>query len=291
MAGQYKQGIDFWPRSVQLIRDPKLRVPKMKYGYLAVIVYELLLDMMFADKGYYIDYSRKPDVIWTVLEGLMGKHQPAYETIAECIEDLTACELFSGDLFKREIITSRRAQETYYRATVERKMANIDWSIWMLTEAEMTAVSDRSVILVQFRDVRPNDSVNRPNDSQSKVKQSKVKQSKKEIGADKPPTPAKSVKMFVPPTLEEVTEYCSRRGNSINPQRFLDYFEASGWVDSKGNKVKNWKQKIITWESRELNVAFTAQTQASTGNPFFDMLRKEVNADDEGANHDVVRDY
>ena len=172
MAGQYKQGLDFWPRSVQLVRDPKLRTPKMKHGYLAIIVYELLLDLLFADKGYYIDYSRKEDVVWTVLEGLMGKHQPTYDTIAECIEGLTACELFSGDLFKREIITSRRAQETYYRATVERKMVNINWEIWMLSGAEMKAISKKSVILEHFLHHRPNDSVNRPNDLQSKVNKS-----------------------------------------------------------------------------------------------------------------------
>ncbi len=55
-------------------------------------------------------------------------------------------------------------------------------------------------------------------------------------------------KEFVPPTLEEVKEYCLSRKNNIDPNYFYDYFSSSDWVDSKGNKVKNWKQKIITWE-------------------------------------------
>lgn len=55
-------------------------------------------------------------------------------------------------------------------------------------------------------------------------------------------------KKFVPPTLDEVVAYCKERKNYVDAQKFFDYFEASGWVDSKGNKVKNWKQKIITWE-------------------------------------------
>lgn len=54
---------------------------------------------------------------------------------------------------------------------------------------------------------------------------------------------------FIPPTLEEVKEYCLTRNNNINAQYFYDYFNSSNWVDSKGNKVKNWKQKVITWES------------------------------------------
>lgn len=55
-------------------------------------------------------------------------------------------------------------------------------------------------------------------------------------------------KRFKKPTLEEIEEYCKQRNSSVNPKTFYEYFETGGWVDSKGNKVKNWKQKIITWE-------------------------------------------
>lgn len=55
-------------------------------------------------------------------------------------------------------------------------------------------------------------------------------------------------KKFIPPTIDEVVAYCKERKNNIDAQMFFDYFETSGWVDSKGNKVKNWKQKIIVWE-------------------------------------------
>ena len=53
---------------------------------------------------------------------------------------------------------------------------------------------------------------------------------------------------FEKPTLEEVEEYCKNRNSNVDAKTFYDYFEVGGWVDSKGNKVKNWKQKIITWE-------------------------------------------
>jgi biotin operon repressor len=54
---------------------------------------------------------------------------------------------------------------------------------------------------------------------------------------------------FKKPTLEEVEEYCRQRNSSVDARTFYEYFETGGWVDSKGNKVKNWKQKIITWEN------------------------------------------
>ena len=58
-------------------------------------------------------------------------------------------------------------------------------------------------------------------------------------------------KEFMPPTLEEVKEYAVKRGIPDLAQKFFEYFTAGNWVDSKGQKVKNWKQKFLTWESSE----------------------------------------
>jgi hypothetical protein len=33
----------------------------------------------------------------------------------------------------------------------------------------------------------------------------------------------------------------------VNAKQFFDYFEEGNWTDSKGQKVKNWKQKLLTW--------------------------------------------
>lgn len=52
---------------------------------------------------------------------------------------------------------------------------------------------------------------------------------------------------FAPPTLKEVTDYCTERGNSVEPQRFLDHYEANGWMRGK-NKIKDWKACVRTWE-------------------------------------------
>ncbi len=53
---------------------------------------------------------------------------------------------------------------------------------------------------------------------------------------------------FVPPTLEEVEAYCQERKNNISPQRFIDYYEARGWM--LGNTpMESWKAAIRSWES------------------------------------------
>ncbi len=51
-----------------------------------------------------------------------------------------------------------------------------------------------------------------------------------------------------PPTLEEIEKYCRERNSTVDPQKFFEYFEAGNWKDSKGQPVRNWKQKLLTWE-------------------------------------------
>lgn len=55
---------------------------------------------------------------------------------------------------------------------------------------------------------------------------------------------------FKPPTVSEVAAYCSERNNGINAQKFIDHYEANGWMRGK-NKIKCWKACVRTWESRD----------------------------------------
>lgn len=55
---------------------------------------------------------------------------------------------------------------------------------------------------------------------------------------------------FVPPTAEEVREYCKERGNNVDAERFVDFYSAKGWMVGK-NKMKDWKACVRTWEKRD----------------------------------------
>lgn len=65
-----------------------------------------------------------------------------------------------------------------------------------------------------------------------------------------PPKPRLS---FKPPTLDEVTAYAKERNSLVNPKAFWEYFQNGNppWTDSKGHLVRAWKQKFITWDSRD----------------------------------------
>jgi len=61
------------------------------------------------------------------------------------------------------------------------------------------------------------------------------------------------MKRFKPPTLEEIEQYVAEKKLCIDPKFFLEFFEEGNWHDSRGNPVKNWKQKILTWHRQQID--------------------------------------
>lgn len=181
MAAPQKTGLNYYPRDTDLLKDRKFVKAKIKYGYLSLVVYDALLEIIYRDKGYYVDYSEeeKETVVWDILESLRGKYLVEAATIYKVIEMLVECRLFSRYHFEQGIITSKRIQETYYKCTVERKNVEVEKNIWMLTVPEMEALSKKSTILSFFIN-QPNNEDNRQNNeaNQSHIEQSKENKNK-----------------------------------------------------------------------------------------------------------------
>lgn len=77
---------------------------------------------------------------------------------------------------------------------------------------------------------------------------------------------------FVPPTLDEVIAYCQERGNSVDAERFVSFYQSNGWKVGK-NQMKDWRAAVRTWERDNMSQA-KAQTKS-----FADIWREM--ADDE----------
>lgn len=55
---------------------------------------------------------------------------------------------------------------------------------------------------------------------------------------------------FKKPTVDEVSAYCRERRNSVNAERFVDFYESKGWrIGSQ--PMKDWKAAVRTWEQRD----------------------------------------
>jgi hypothetical protein len=69
---------------------------------------------------------------------------------------------------------------------------------------------------------------------------------KAETKEEKKKEEKKRASPFVPPTVEEVEQYCKDKGYEVNAKQFIEYYAVAKWHDAKGNPVKSWKQKIIS---------------------------------------------
>jgi len=53
---------------------------------------------------------------------------------------------------------------------------------------------------------------------------------------------------FTPPSVDEVSDYCDERNKGVDPQTFIDFYQAKGWMVGK-NKMQDWKACVRTWET------------------------------------------
>ena len=67
----------------------------------------------------------------------------------------------------------------------------------------------------------------------------------------------------IPPTVDMVVAYCKKRNNGIDAQRFIDFYEARGWMIGK-TKMKDWQAAIRTWERRAQHGADCEASQSKS---------------------------
>lgn len=60
----------------------------------------------------------------------------------------------------------------------------------------------------------------------------------------------KKTKRFIAPSVDDVRAYCRERGNSVNADSFVNFYESKGWKVGK-EPMKDWKAAVRTWEQRE----------------------------------------
>ncbi len=56
--------------------------------------------------------------------------------------------------------------------------------------------------------------------------------------------------IFVPPTTEEVEAYCRERMNTVDAERFVDFYSSKNWMVGK-NRMSDWKAAVRNWERQE----------------------------------------
>ena len=189
-------------------------------------------------------------IFWILIETL--RDQPDYKYPLMLIPAISRRYNTTAEKMKTVIMQYNLFEiendEFFYSDSLNRRMEHLEHRREIAVRAGKESAKKRLLLNGSSTDVQP--TLNECSTSkvkESKVNKSKVKESKGDIG-DESPTHTK----FIPPTVEEIKVYCLERKNSVDAERFLDFYSAKGWMIGK-NKVKDWKACIRTWERGDNN--------------------------------------
>lgn len=77
------------------------------------------------------------------------------------------------------------------------------------------------------------------------LKEDREKINQKENEENKPT----ARRVFKVPTLDEVRDYISGKGYSVDPEEFFSFYESQGWHVGK-NKMRDWHRAVSYWQCR-----------------------------------------
>ena len=234
MPRPQKEGLDYFPLDVDIDQDDKVQLIEAQFG---VIGFGILIKifMKIYKEGYFYEWTEKEQLLFS--RRINVDINQVNDVINECLK----WGLFDQKLYKKySILTSKGIQSRYMEAVRRRKQVQIIKEYFLIDQSKYSNIIFVNINPINDDNNTISEDVNVSNNPQSKVKESKVKESK-----------VKNI--FIPPTLEEVTEYCRERNNGIDPQRFIDFYSAKGWMIGK-NKMKDWKAAVRTWERGQKGV-------------------------------------
>lgn len=151
------------------------------------------------------------------------------------------------DILKRDLKKYESKIDSISKAREKRK-CNIEINNEINNEIETDINTDFSTVNSNKLLVNSNKLLEESKDSN--IKKSSIK--------EKTPT-----SRFIPPTLEEIKNYCEERNNLVDVERFYDFYQSKGWMVGK-NKMKDWKAAVRTWE-KEAGFKMTEEDWAKDG--------------------------
>ncbi len=260
MARPTKTGLDYYPMDVGFLRDKKVRLLRSEFGASSVLFVLYVLGKVYEGDGYFLAWDK--DELLLAADEL--RETPAY--ISEVLQGCLKRSIFDERVFQAfSVLTSAGIQRRYLRGCEKRDGITIFSEYWLLnigSKTDVPAGVRAKLALVSVtggnNDVNsPGNSENSPGNPQSKVKESKGKESRVEGGAPAAPahahTPSEGESLgagFVPPTVEEVAEYVLSRGSCVDPQEWVDYYAARGWMMGKAI-MQDWKTAVRLSEKWE----------------------------------------
>lgn len=66
------------------------------------------------------------------------------------------------------------------------------------------------------------------------------------------PKKKREKKHFIPPCIAEIETYVREKNLVVDPHKFFGWYNNTDWKDNQNKPVANWKNKLVSWNAREL---------------------------------------
>lgn len=220
--------MDYFRHDIKASEDDKILDLLSRGGYEQLGYYWRFVEYLYGQGGS-VSCKRIKSVAWAL-------HMDA-DTLEEVLYNYGLFECDGENVYSPRVIETLNAY-----AEKGKRMSE-------LGRASAEARSQRAVERAVERAV--NEQLSAPStEEQRAVEQNKIKYNKIKYNKEKDVEKEKSGekrKRFIAPTREEVEAYAKEKGRDDLAAAFYEYFETGGWKDSKGEPVRNWKQKFLTW--------------------------------------------
>lgn len=225
--------------------DENMELIESEFGLTGFAIIVRIWQKIYGGEGYYCRWDRDIELLFA------KRNNVSVNVVSEVVKYAIIRGIFDSGMFEKYgILTSHGIQARYYECASRRKGEKIK-DIYLLRKHTQNAENDN----ISSENVYISDK-NVCKNSQNRIEENRID----EIRGEKEKKQKKARPRFTPPTLEEVKNYCNERKNSIDPQRFIDYYTSNGWKVGK-NAMKDWKAAVRTWERRDSYAGSKAKAQ------------------------------
>ena len=193
------------------LTDTKILNMRADYGLEGYGLYWAIIEMMRNEEDYQLEFNKNT---FRAIKTLTNTTIDIEKYIKDCIEDYKLFQQQDEKFYSNSLL--KRMQIKDKKSAIAREKAQKRWN------SNATDMQEQC------------------SSNANKEKEKKKNNIEKEIKG-------KEEKKFIPPFLEDIEKYVLEKKLKVDAKQFYDYFTEGKWVDSNGKQVKNWKQKILTW--------------------------------------------
>ena len=206
------------------LTDTKILNMRADYGLEGYGLFWVIIEMMRNEENYKLDLSKNT---YRAIKTLTNTSIDVEKFINDCIDDYQVFEKQGEKFYSNSFL--KRMEQKDKKSAIAKEKAEKRWN---------------SNAIAMQQQCSSNANKRKENKrKENKEKENKEKENKTEEIEER------EEEKFIPPTLEEIQEYIQEKKLKVDAKQFYDYFTEGKWIDSNGNTVKSWKQKILTWNN------------------------------------------